>query len=135
MQSEELLRAFSDDISTRLAATASIGREIDGDTKTRVNPDTLRHGWSSLRPLLSPLHQRRVEAATAQDGNSYGAWNPLALFVGHSLGTGAPRASPAEEHHIGYPQFWRDGRFKRSVQNICYVAFRGGTRAVRRSTR
>lgn len=114
--------AFAADLATRLSASARIGLSLYGDGPpkwTRYDASRrkaiLAAAFVQLEAELDPL---TIAAATDPCLNSYGAWNPVVLFLGLTGGTQRPDIARAHEHVIGYPQvFLRtpgdDGRMMR----------------------
>lgn len=114
---------FADDPCSRLRASARIGTEAYGDrlatfASREERELALEEGWAVLRDVVDP---DRVRAATNPRILSYGAWNPLVMFLGLSPGVQSTSVPRQHEHVIGYPAFYR--RWKGARGNPWFPTF------------
>lgn len=124
-------RTFSMNIAERFEASAKLGAETYGETPLKFNSlaernAALARGWGVLQEVVD---RPRVLAAANPRILSYGAWNPLVMFLGLSPGMQSVRTPREHEHVVGFPKLyarWKGAKgnpwFPKAIQDIAAEA-------------
>lgn len=125
---------FDRDLQARLEATAELGLAAYGPPGRRPNGRFLWPGEQRLAAgfdrIRGHLDDEQLDAARNPHANSYGAYNPVVLFVGLSGGAQPSHLPREHEHVVGCPAMFarRPGAkgnpwFPEALQDLCMEAF------------